>query len=168
MATVLVFKHPQSRADTNSKVIILSIIFPHSKHSTQHTQYAQMHTVTNPEPSNWPPLRFIWSGAVSSGSSWHNNPVSRLAAIASLALHSKQWPLSPSPALTQGPFRMTLACVKWANTCLFTRKHTPAHSGESNPVLKAHKWLLVEGRKQLFTRNYLTPLSPSAVMYCTN
>lgn len=72
-----------SPADANRKVIVPNAICPHNP--TQHTQYAHMGTVTHLELSARPPLSFIWSGAVSAGSSRHNNPVSRLAVIASPA-----------------------------------------------------------------------------------
>lgn len=38
-----------------------------------------MHTVTHPDPSNWPPLRFICCDAVASGTSLHNNAASESA-----------------------------------------------------------------------------------------
>lgn len=86
-------------------------------HETEQYLPPHMDTVRSPEPSNRPLLRFIWSEAVSSGSSCHNSPVSRLAVIASPALHSKQRPLSVSYT-DAGPFHQTLACANWAE-CIF-------------------------------------------------
>lgn len=143
IATVLVFEHPQSRADANGKVILLEVIFPHNaKHRTPSMHICALSQ--NPEPSNWPALTFTWSAVVSSGSSWHNNPVSRLAVIASLALHRKQWPLSVSH------WRRSIS--QDSHLCKrvkYVFVYTQAHSVESIHVVKAHELLLVEGRQQI-------------------
>lgn len=85
---------------------------------------AHMHAATRANASNRPPPGLAWSGAVSSGSSRHNNTVSRLAAIASLAQRSKQRPVSVSHADAGPVCSHDSHLCKRGKCCLFTHNRT--------------------------------------------